>query len=531
VNRTRDTDRWSVILFHLPDRFGGFIGGDNYNSYLPCPFLTGGGMKVIGADVGKDFIVLYDGELFHVFYPDGKSRKKVKVPKNAKVKLLNNLSELIDENSVVVLEQTGTYGIRFAKLAEKAGATVLIADGKALNRFRGHVDQKTDYHDAKALRMMYFSQRRKNIHPFHIQRFQLRTIVRHYQRLNKELTRSVNRLKQQLVHLFPEKDYHNLQRYSLFKRLNQIKEELLKSPESLALIAISEIENIQHINKHLEIISKELESIVKNHKDYEILKSFGFGIIQMAVLIAYYWDISLFQNADDFVAYCLMGVRREQSGISVNHTKTDKSRSEIKGIFYLYFLRAHRTGFPLKPLTEYLQLKEKSYKKRFIKFLDRVFRLVFVGLKERKTLEEVIERKITEQKHQLERLEQKIAETWNLLNQTAEREEKRFLTSYSNRLTERYRNTSDTLLVCQDISTLLKQGRNGQGVERQGYYEEAINANSLGGVGDVHLEHAGVHKASGKQTERGREGNRERTDKELLAGVYGALKGRSFREG
>ncbi|WP_457569286.1 IS110 family transposase [Desulfurobacterium sp.] len=419
-------------------------------------------MRVIGVDVAKDFIVAFDGKMFFVF-PETKKVPKRKIPKKAQIKRVKSVSEIVNRGDIVILEQTGTYGIRFAKLFQRAGSKVLIADGKALARFRGGKSTlKNDYVDAQAIREMYFSARRRNIHPFHAQRYQLRTIVRHYLRLNKELTRAVNRLKQQLVHLFPETgQYHNYSRYKLFKHLDDIEKELLQHPESLTIVALSELRNVRNLLNSIEMVKKEMESIVINHPDYEILKSFQLGVIQMAALIAYYWDINLFRSKDAFIGYCLMGVRHEQSGDSVLSNRTDKSRAEIKGVFYMHFQNAHRRTSPLQPLTLYTKLQESEYKRRFIKYLDKLLEWIYYGLKYRMTFPEVIERAIRERGQQLIYLESKI--------QDPETKEDKY---YFQRLLERYKNTSDLFLVCKDISTLLKKATSAEKVECQDYYKE-----------------------------------------------------------
>ena len=478
--------------------------------------------KVIGVDVAKDFIIAYDGRKFYVYNPCGKkSSLRKRLPKKAKIEFVEHIGEIATSGDIVVLEQTGSYGVRFAKFFQQVGAKVYIADGKALHRFRnGKRETKNDYVDAQAIREMYFSSRRKNVHPFHPQRYQLRTMIRHYQRLNKELTRAVNRLKQQLVHLFPEKDYHNFKRYKLFQKLDDIEKELLQHPESCSIVALSEIKNIKNIITSIDILKKEFESIVKNHPDYEILRSFELGIIQIAVLIAYYWDISLFKDKNDFIAYCLMGVRYEQSGESVNSSRTDKSRNEVKGIFFMHFQRAHRSISPLRPLTMYLKFKNSEYKKRYIKYLDKLFEWIFYALKYRITFEEVIKLSIREKEAQLRHLEKKIKDPQVKEDQY-----------YYRRLLERYRNTGDLLLVCKDISTSLeKKARKASEVECQDYYKE-LNAN-MGETKDGKCssnEGRDITQISEELTGLWRDLDPS-TGGEMPIGVYGAFKRRGLKE-
>ncbi|SNR83556.1 IS110 family transposase [Desulfurobacterium atlanticum] len=467
-------------------------------------------MKVIGVDVAKDFIVAFDGKTFFI-YPENKNPRR-RIPKRAAVKRVKEISDIAGKDDVVILEQTGTYGIRFAKLFEKAGAKVFIADGKALARFRiGKSTIKNDYVDAQAIREIYFTARRKNVHPFHSQRFQLRTMVRHYIRLNKELTRAVNRFKQQIIHLFPNDNYHNLSRYKLFKNLDEIKNKLKQHPESLVIVALSEIANIKHLTEAVEMTKKEIESVVLNHPDYEILKTFNLGIMQMAALIAYYWDVNLFRSKDSFIGYCLMGVKHEQSGDSVLTNRTDKSRAEIKGIFYMQFQVAHKEISPLKPLTIYMKLKESQYKRRFIKYLDRLLEWIYYGLKYRMTFPEVIDYVIKEKTQQLMKLEEKI--------KSSEAKEDTF---YYKQLLERYRNTSDWLLVCQDISTLLKNRQRAAGVECQDYYKEQILKGESHEMGEKRPTETNINQNAGTwnlySTGNGRE---------LSQGLYGSFTGRS----
>ncbi len=416
--------------------------------------------KIIGVDVAKDFIVAYDGKNFYV-YGNSKRGLKSRLPKRKKIKVIhvNDISQIASTGDKVILEQTGNYGLRYVKLFNEAGAEVYVADGKSLHRFRvGKREEKDDYVDAQAIREIFFSPRRRQVHKFHYERYRLRTLVRHYQRLNKELTRSVNRLKQQLVHLFPKENYHNLTRYKLFKCLKELEVELIKNPDATTLVAVSEVRNISNLLESLNTLKAEIESIVKNHPDYEILKSFDFGIMQMAALIGYYWDINLFKSKNAFISYCLMGVRKEQSGESLNRVKTDRNRSEIKGIMFMHFKSAHKTNSPYLPLVSYLRFRESEYKKRFIKYLDKVFELVYYGLKYRMTFSEVIKKAIKEKETQLQLLKKKITRVENI--------------NYRKRLLERYRYTSDLLLVCQDISTRLQKATRASGVECRDYYEK-----------------------------------------------------------
>jgi transposase len=400
------------------------------------------GMTIIGCDVSKDFVILYDGERFY-FYGSLRSLRG-KLPKGTKFLEEDELKELL-KGSTVILEQTGSYGIRYAKIFESYGARVLIADGKEFKRFRhGRHRNKNDLVDAKYLREFFFSDYHcRFVRTFHEERFTLRALVRHVIRTNKDLTRSVNRLKQYLAFLFPNKDYYDLPRNRLFKELPKLKEELSLLPSSLTVTALSEIEKIETCLKTIEKTTAEIKAIVENHKDYEILKTFPhFGLLAIATLIAYYYDINDFPSKDAFIGYVLMGSRHEQSGVSLNVTKTDKTRTEVKGIFYMIYLQACRKSTPLKPLTDFIRANYyggHNNKKRFIKFLDKLLEMVYYALRHRLPFQEVLKFLIEERNLQLEGLKEK--RTQKELTQ--------------NELFRLYR-TQNLLLVYQDISDRLK---------------------------------------------------------------------------
>jgi transposase len=75
--------------------------------------------KVLGCDVSKDYIILHDGsQAYKLSLENFKSLQK----------LVNN--------SIVVMEQTGAYGLRWGQVLEDLGAKVYIADGKDFKNFK-----------------------------------------------------------------------------------------------------------------------------------------------------------------------------------------------------------------------------------------------------------------------------------------------------------------------------------------------------------------------------------------------------------
>lgn len=373
-------------------------------------------MRVFGCDVAKNFLVLCDGSSYFIYVDSPGAFKATKrLPKNALI--FTDIRDIVNSGDVVVLEQTGSYGTRYAKLLESIGAKVFIADGKAFKRFRGHRSTaKNDFVDAKFLRRMFLHKPeedeedwRRFIYPFHYGRYRLRVLVRHKIRLEKDLTRFINRLRQLLSNVFPDKNYYDMPRNRLLKTLDEIERELLSNPDALSIPALTEIEKIRATLRAIELTEKEIKSIVLNHKDYELLKTFPhFGIMAIASLVAYYWDIDLFKSKDGFISYVLMGTKTEQSGTSVNSSKTDKTRTEVKAYLYMVYLQSFTKNSPLYPIAQWLK---RSYsgrhqnKKRFIKFAHKILELVYYALKRRLTFYEVLELTISNMERQFSTLE------------------------------------------------------------------------------------------------------------------------------
>lgn len=347
-------------------------------------------MKVIGCDVAKTFVILHDGQKH--FYINDTNIKQV--------------HELVKDN-IVVLEQTGSYGVRWAYIFSDLGAKVFVADGKEFKAFRNGRDRrKDDWIDAYYLRLFYKDQtKRKYCKPFNPIMIKLRTLIRQHIRNEKDITRSMNRLMQYTAMIFPYDEYYSLKRSKFIQALDKIEQKLIDSPNALSGVALMELRKLKVSLSQQKILEEEIRSIARNHPDYELLMTFpGFGEILIATLIAYYWNIKNFPDVDAFIGYVLMGSLCEQSGISLNRVKTDKARTEVKGKFFNLFRSAHiknRRGYthPYNPLAEVLKVRVFggwNMKKRYIKFLSRIFELVYYALKYRMTYKEVLKFKIRE---------------------------------------------------------------------------------------------------------------------------------------
>ena len=353
-------------------------------------------MEIWGCDVGAKFIILHNG------------RQAFKVENPQEV------SQIIKPSAVVVLEQTGAYGVRWAEIFTSLGAKVYIADGRDFKNFRmAHSRKKDDRLDAFYLRK-YYAEKPHKCRPYNPLQVHIRALIRQHIRNEKDITKHVNRLRQYLAVIFPLRDFYKLNRSKFFKLLPTLEEELKQTPHALSELALSELRKLKIVLEENQRLEEEIVSIARNHPDYEILKTFPIGDLQIATLLAYSWDISTFPNKDGYLAYVLMGANLEQSGVSVYKVKTDKARTEVKGIFYMLYLLAHRKTakwtHPLNPLVNLVKdlvNARHNYKKRYIKFLSRFLELTYYARKYRLSYTETLNLKLQRLQKELYHLKEK----------------------------------------------------------------------------------------------------------------------------
>ncbi|NPA40837.1 MAG: IS110 family transposase [Aquificae bacterium] len=347
-------------------------------------------MDIYGCDVGAKSIILHDGKKAH----------QISTPLEAKA--------IIKNPAVIVLEQTGAYGIRWAEIFTSMGCKVFIADGRDFKNYRlAHSKKKDDRLDAFYLRK-YYLEKKPKCRPYNPTQTHIRALIRQHIRNEKDLTKHTNRLKQYLAMIFPMEEYHLFSRTKLFKLLPSLEQRLKQIPHALNELALSELRKLQIALEENQRLEKEIISIARNHPDYEVLKTFPIGDLQIATLLAYSWDIKNFEDKNGYIAYVLMGANLEQSGTSLYKVKTDKARTEIKGIFYPLYMLSHRKTknwtHPLRPLTELVKdlvNASHNFKKRYIKFLSRFLELTYYARKHRLTYLEILKLKLKRLENEL----------------------------------------------------------------------------------------------------------------------------------
>ena len=347
-------------------------------------------MKVWGIDVSKDYIIAYDGKKFY----------------KLKLGQWDKFNSLLNTGDVIVLEQTGIYAIPWL-LNLRTSVDVFIGHTTALKRLRDFVGaSKDDVRDAELLRKLYFEG--KHIYPFNLNKFFLRWNFFNYRRAVREATLFTNRLRAFVSLVDPSLSGFKVSG----KGLKQLEEKLRRSVYTPVVRA--ELDKLRRTLDEEKIFKNELSKLVKAHPDYEILKTFpGFSDVVIAGLVSTYWDVNNFKPSkvktfskdgkvrikkvkpvDRFVAYVIGKIARKQSG-KKDTIKKESKRPYILGLFYPIYVQSGKKNHPLHPLWEYLKEKypDLSGNQRYIKFLDKLLRLVFLAVKNGWSFEEVVKHK------------------------------------------------------------------------------------------------------------------------------------------
>jgi len=198
---------------------------------------------------------------------------------------------------------------------------------------------------------------------------------------------------------------------------------------------------LQEIEALQEEIQRELQRIT-DPKEYEVLLSFFpkvksnpyIHIIRAYALKVFYWDIERFHSEDAFVSYMLMGgswhlsgkegqkmLQRRRRGVKgkkdAKSWKTETVRKELMAFLYALYDGAKGKGSSKKlyaPLREHVRRWKRG---RLVAFLDILLRLLYRGLKEGKTLPELLSEHV-------ERLEEEVRR-WKVALVIQEDEKKR----------------------------------------------------------------------------------------------------------
>ncbi len=372
-------------------------------------------------------------------------QKRVRIPVR-EVWLVKDLSEVVKEGDVVVLERTGSNGLRYARMFQDLGAAVYLVDGKLFNRFRSSFGSKDDFSDAKGLytyAYLYAIKREEKGIPDHLRfifrdmkdlrlyrlidvEVKVRYLINAYRRADKDLTNAINRLKDHLTAFLPDSAPFRTRMYIL-SHLDEFP-AMIEDPDYRKIIKY-EIERVKMAAKMKERIAVRIREILQAYypEEYELLQTIPhISIIQIAVLLAYGGmrvAEKMIRTRDELIGYALEGSRRTQSG-ETDARRKDKERREVLHVFWMHYIQAHQEKHPLHPLVEYLRT---SYggditKKRYRKYLDKILEVSRLMLKYRLTFEQAVLFRARRLERHLKHIYEQVGGAWELMSQRRLRE-------------------------------------------------------------------------------------------------------------
>lgn len=274
-----------------------------YPGGFPMAMSAAESRSVIGVDVAKDELVIYDQERDQL----------ITIPNN-KAAIKQWLKVLAGAVSIAI-EATNIYHVMFADLAYEAGCSVYLVDGYALSHYRKGVNvrAKTDAIDARLL-ARYLRNEGGNLHPW----------------------------------VPPQPFYRKL--LSLFRRraaLVQARTSLTLSWANEPLLKAafkSQLASMQRLEALVEKMIKELlEKAGLMAQVKRCMKVEGIGFLTAARLVTSY-QRGQFSGGDAFIAFLGMDLRVAQSGQKKGLSKlTKRGDPEARRLLHNAAMSARRT--------------------------------------------------------------------------------------------------------------------------------------------------------------------------------------------
>ena len=376
-------------------------------------------MRILGIDISKGYIVMYDprAEEFHLWveskrvkkFPRYKGGRKKgqpiqtaqvgtrKIPVQAylypgKVTLpryteahLQTLERLV-KGATIIMEHTGSYSVKYALLFLKLGAEAVFAvHGRKFRAYtRDRNGAKDDFSDAYLLAQYYLEYLkeqeegydgpdRKEVYPFIPRMHEYRTLARQYRQIEKMKTQAINRFKQDLIVAYPESPDDTMSARHLYRKIQNGEYDHIPLLRPLIRIIRTLLEEEENLRKQMDAILSEI--LTPDEK--EVLTSFfGNKTEVIFTLKVYYWDISRYRNVDAFIAYMLTGGYNETSGQASNrkppsyvdfweeerysglnpNLRIVNMRREVRGILYRIWQGNEGNGTKIwKPLIQHVK--------------------------------------------------------------------------------------------------------------------------------------------------------------------------------
>ena len=148
-------------------------------------------------------------------------------------------------------------------------------------------------------------------------------------------------------------------------------------------------QGIDHVNKNIKVLEKELGELMTNHyqQELQILQSIpGVGERVASAIIAYFGKLENFQSAKHLVSFIGFDPAEKQSGSSIKgHARISKKGNRyLRKVLYMAAMSAYRFNPYCKELFDRLRQKGKSFKTAIIAVANKLLRQIFALLKKGK---------------------------------------------------------------------------------------------------------------------------------------------------
>lgn len=338
---------------------------------------------IVGVDVSKD------ESHFFISLPDGKPHSKAFVVEHTQAQLFKALNKIkkveseLNVTTTLVLESTGHYHQPIINFFRMHQIEVIELNPIQVHSIKNIYIRKakTDKLDAAKIALFYRLNLAK-VSTRDKQYQELKALCRFHQDLMKQVSQTTLRSQAIIDQTFPRfrKVFPKIQaKGALFilenystplDILNADKPYLVDSirkisrigldkarkkvealyevaadvqcfatySETLIVILLSNLKNIQSLNQQADTIQKKIEALVKDTLEFKLLCSFpGISTLSAATILAEIQDFSAFDSPDKLVAFCGLDPRVFQSGtFNASHNKISKRGSPHlrRALFY-----------------------------------------------------------------------------------------------------------------------------------------------------------------------------------------------------
>ncbi len=187
---------------------------------------------------------------------------------------------------------------------------------------------------------------------------------------------------------------------ALVKRRDSLKNMLLQEGNRLenveVIIKKSIDDHIDYLKKEIKATEEKIEQHINNYaalkKNAELLKSIpGIGEVTTSKALAFFGNVTQFDNAKQVAAFIGLNPQHAQSGTSLNYCHISKTGdAELRKMFYMPALVAIQRDPDIRAFYEKLLAKGKAKKVGICAVMRRLVHIIYGVLKSQKPFNSVL---------------------------------------------------------------------------------------------------------------------------------------------